>query len=113
MPPVYHGGRRRRGLGAATCPSTQQLQGIVDPTDPCQSTAPSGDTYVYPSGPANLTLPPTCMAGDTLQMQNGYWVCVPGSSSAGNVFQNLFSSPVAIAAAALLGVLLFTSGGRR
>lgn len=28
----------RRGLGSiANCPSLQQLQGIVDPTDPCQA----------------------------------------------------------------------------
>jgi hypothetical protein len=26
-----------RGLGVANCPSIQQLEGITDPTDPCQA----------------------------------------------------------------------------
>lgn len=44
------------GLGdAATCPSLEQLQGINDPTDPCQSpvapgSCPSGTTASFTQG---------------------------------------------------------------
>jgi len=32
-----------------------------------------------PGGGGGLTLPPTCMAGDTLSAVNGSWVCTPAS----------------------------------
>lgn len=57
------------GLGQAGCPSMQQLQGIVDPTDPCQSpvasgTCPAGTTASFTQGPVGT--------GST-------WTCVPDS----------------------------------
>lgn len=52
--PFYSGGLKNRGmgrLGVATCPSVQQMQGVVDANDPCQasSAALNTPTLIDPS----------------------------------------------------------------
>jgi len=55
------------GLGDATCPSAEQLAGITDPSDPCQSTFQQIPLF----SPVNTsTLPPAvaasgCPSGST------------------------------------------------
>jgi hypothetical protein len=65
---------RLSGLGqAATCPSLEQLQGIVDPTDPCQAVQTSGQC---PAGTtANFTQSTGGAAGSS-------WVCTANSTPA-------------------------------
>jgi hypothetical protein len=120
--------RRGRGLGAAPCPSLQQLQGIVDPNDPCQSFSPTGDTFGgNPEGPvlpvgvaldprlAPAAAKPTCMPGDAAQLQNGYWICVPQTGGSG-MFAWLKANPMAglgLGAGVLFLVGASMKGGRR
>lgn len=112
---------RRRGLGAAACPSLQQLQGITDPMDPCQQLSPGGDTVGNFPGqmldtqpqPAPNTAPPTCMPGDQLTSQGGYWVCVPPSSSDISILGFKISPAVALGGMALVLFLVAQGGSRR
>lgn len=39
-----------RGLGVSPCPSTQQLQQIYDPLDPCQQNLPISSPWASPTG---------------------------------------------------------------
>ena len=63
------------GLGdAATCPSVEQLEGVVDPTDPCQNPVASLPVSTVPTAgptasqilfgtPASVPTPAQIMAG--------------------------------------------------
>lgn len=104
-----------RGMGDAPCPSLSQLQGIVDPSDPCQQFSPSGDTVVFPTGTSSAIPAPTCMPGDSLsQLPSGQWQC---SSPAGglNLGAWLSANPMAIVGLglAIMVLLLPVAGGRR
>lgn len=101
------GFQKGRGLGAANCPSVQQLAGIVDPTDPCQS----GDTPAGTVTPAQAQLPPTCMPGDTLTVQSGNYICQSGGSA--TLAQMGINPLLAIGAVALLIVGVAASSGGR
>ena len=60
------------GLGDATCPSLEQLQGITDITDPCQN--PS----LAPSSPSMLTCPSGLMVPVDL---SGNYTCPPAPAA--------------------------------
>ena len=94
--PTYSGGLT--GLGQAECPSTEQLQGVIDMNDPCQSgvsTLPLGTTsgptasvlnqplLPSPGTPAYSQLmaslpvnPPTQISGTTLLIGGGILLLV-------------------------------------
>lgn len=98
------------GLGQANCPSMEQLQGIVDPTDPCQASQVSG------SCPSGTT------ANFTQGGAGGTWVCTANSTPATSVAINSAAVPVStiagipsnylIIGALAIGVLAMMKGGR-
>jgi hypothetical protein len=46
--------RKQLGLGQSPCPSLKQLQGIVDPTDPCQNGTAAGSDSITSDMQAGL-----------------------------------------------------------
>lgn len=79
-----------RGMGAANCPSLAQLQGITDPTDPCQAinvTAAGGYTPVFSTT-----------------------VAAPGCNG---IVGWLQCNPMIAIAGAVVALLLIRGGGRR
>lgn len=98
-PPRF--GVRDRGLGDAQCPSVEQLEGIVDLSDPCQqSISAAGDTVVPP-----LTATQAAAAGVTTTGA----IASPFAST-------IFGVPVPYAVlggVVLALVFVSSSGGRR
>lgn len=87
-------------MGAANCPSLEQLQGIVDLSDPCQqSISASGDTVVPPLTPTQQS------AADASS----------GFISAGALGPTFLGVPVpyAVLGGVVLGLMFLSSGGRR
>lgn len=115
----FRGRARRRGVGAANCPSLSQLMGVDDPNDPCQQLSPSGDTWVPAATGGPVTGAPTCMPGDQLTVQNGYYICQAAAASGGfgGMLTWLKANPLAAVGlgAALLVVVVpaIGGGGRR
>jgi hypothetical protein len=90
-------GIRDRGFGAANCPSLQQLQGVVDLSDPCQqSISASGDTVVPPLTAAQAAASAENIASMTL----------------GPTFLGI-PLPYALLGGVVLALVLLPSGGRR
>jgi hypothetical protein len=90
-------GVRDRGMGAANCPSLEQLQGIVDLSDPCQQEiSASGDTVVPPLTAAQAAASSESIAQMTLAPT---FLGVP--------------MPYAVLGGVVLLLLLMPSGGRR
>lgn len=83
-----------RGMGAAQCPSDEQLQGIVDPFDPCQAANIIGQPV--PSQTPNVTYNPSTGAPI---LSFGTSPTVPGSSMSNFFSQN---SGLILAGGALL-----------
>jgi hypothetical protein len=84
------GGMGRLGQ-AATCPSVEQLQGIVDPTDPCQQqtagTCPAGTTANFTQGGSG-----------------GTWVCTANATPATAVTTATNPSAAAGVASTIAGI---------
>jgi hypothetical protein len=107
---------RRRGVGAAGCPSLAQLQGIADASDPCQSS--SGGCFLTDGTPAPCpdvtSMTVTASAGSGFCFSPAFpWF---GQSAAG-VCVPVFSVPspwgMAISIG-LVGLVAFRAlGGRR
>ncbi len=79
------------GLGQANCPSLEQLQGIVDPTDPCQASQTSG---ACPAGTTANFTQSTGAVGSS-------WVCTANSTPATAVAAN---SAAAVPASTIAGI---------
>lgn len=109
---VHTGYRRRRGIGAATCPSMQQLQGITDPTDPCQSMASEtpypvtsgGTPSAIPVCPIGVRVSSTCTCPPGYALDPTSLMCAAASGT--------FSTPVLIGLGVLAGFLVLRSFSR-
>ena len=71
------GGGSGGGIGDATCPSLEQLQGVVDPNDPCQGlSVPGGGTvnpltFAQPIAQPAPAMASACPAGSTCSIITG------------------------------------------
>lgn len=101
------------GLGQANCPSLEQLQGIVDSSDPCQASQTSG---ACPAGTTANFTQSTGAVGSS-------WVCTANSTPATAVAANSAAAVPAstiagiptnylIIGALAIGVLAMMKGGR-
>jgi hypothetical protein len=103
------------GLGdAASCPSIEQLQGVVDPTDPCQNPIASLPVSTVPSGgptasqilfgtPASVPTAAQIMAGASPTVTPA----IPGLISSATASATPVVSNTVIFAAAGIGILFF------
>jgi hypothetical protein len=111
--------RRPRGLAAANCPSLKQLMGIVDPSDPCQSTQQSQVPEETPY-PVVFSPAPTDQELWNQQIWNllGPPTPAPGTSAGSGLPGFLAANPLAVwGIIAAVGVVtlgaVFGGGGRR
>lgn len=115
-----------RGMGAANCPSLLQLQGVTDPTDPCQQGGPQaipfvpmGTTATCPSleqlmGVRDPSDP--CQSGASVTTAADGTITAPPPASLGFLAW-LQANPLAMVGAALATVVVlggaFGGGGGR
>lgn len=109
-----------RGMGDATCPSLQQLQGITDVNDPCQGYqnlpvsnpglcyGPSGSTVPCPAAGQVTNLLPSAL---------GPYTAPAASSSLSSVLSQIqafvVQNPLVVGGLAIGLVLVSMVGGRR
>ena len=94
---------RRRGIGqAAPCPSLEQLQGIIDPNDPCQQAG----AMTAAGTPSAVTISPTGIL--SIGPSGGAPPATP--SSIGALIQ---SNPLLFIGGALIAVMVIASMGKR
>ena len=104
--------------GGATCPSEEQLQGIVDPNDPCQGGG-TGPSTVIPNVQTTAAAPAVATVQQILaDIQAGLSPTPTASPAAATTapagtLLGIPNNVWLIGGAALVALLLISSGGRR